>query len=73
MEFFENHVFTSMFKQSIHEGELSRLASRARAMEAAIVNIEKTEASLKSESRKIKKQADNKKRLESIAGMAFWS
>lgn len=72
MEFFENNVFASLLKQTVHEGELSRLASRAKSMESAIANIEKSEKELIGESRKMRKTIENKKRMESIAGMALW-
>lgn len=73
LNFFEHQVFGSLFKQTIHESELARLASRARAMESAISNIEKEEAVLKVESRKFKKRLEDKKRLEGLSGMALWS
>lgn len=72
LNFFEHQVFGSLLKQTVHESELARLASRARAMENAISNIEKEEAVLIVESRKFKKRRDDKKRLEGLSGIALW-
>jgi ATP synthase F1 gamma subunit len=73
LNFFESQVFASLLKQTVHEGELARLASRVKAMESALGNIEKEEKFLKSEMRKLKKLTENKKRLEALAGVAMWS
>jgi ATP synthase F1 gamma subunit len=73
LQFFENQVFASLLKQAVHEGELARLASRANAMESAIVNIEKTENMLKAETRKLRKSLENRKRLEGLAGVTLWT
>jgi ATP synthase F1 gamma subunit len=73
LSFFEGQVFASLLKQTVHEGELARLASRVKAMESALVNIEKEEKQLKSETRKLKKSTENRKRLEALAGVALWT
>src|SRR5258708_40304316 len=39
LDFFETQIFSSLFKQTIVEAELARLASRIKAMEQAIVFI----------------------------------
>jgi F0F1-type ATP synthase gamma subunit len=73
LNFFESQVFASLLKQTVHEGELARLASRVKSMETALVNIEKEEKMIKAEARKLKKNTENKKRTESLAGIALWS
>ena len=73
LNFFEGQVFASLLKQTVHEGELARLASRVKAMETALANIEKEEKNIKAETRKLKKNMENKKRLEALAGIAMWS
>src|SRR3989344_1060335 len=73
MSFFENQVFISLFEQTVHESELSRVASRIRAMEEALGNIEKTEGKLASEQRRIKKHDANKKALDNLNGIYFLS
>lgn len=71
--FFENEVFGSLVLQTVHEGELARLASRITAMEDALVNINKTRGLLNAEERRIKRLNQNKKQIESISGIALWS
>lgn len=70
--FFLDQVMVSLFKQTVHEAELSRLASRITAMEQALGNIEQSESQLKGEERKIRKLALNKKQIDSFAGISFW-
>ncbi len=73
MRFFEEQISFSLFNQAIHENELSRFASRIRAMEEALGNIDKSELQLKRDSIKIKKHIQNKKQLETIAGISLWN
>lgn len=71
LDFFENQVFVSLFKQTINESELARLASRIRAMEEALGNIEKFEPLLSQESRALHKAQQNKKQLEVMTSISF--
>lgn len=71
LDFFENQVFVSLFKQTINESELARLASRIRAMEEALGNIEKFEPLLGQESRTLHKAQQNKKQLEVMTSISF--
>lgn len=70
--FFQSQVFVSLFKQTVHEAELSRLASRITAMEQALSNIEGTQGKLKNESLRIKKALANKKQIEAFSGVTLW-
>ncbi len=63
LQFFENQVFVSMFKQTINEAELARLASRIRAMEEALGNIEEHEPRLRREARAYKRSVQSKKQI----------
>lgn len=72
MQFFEEQVFFSLFNQAIHENELARLASRIKAMEEALGNIQKSELQLRRESIRIKKRLGNKKQIETLAGISLW-
>lgn len=72
LKLFENHVFTSLFQQTVSEAELSRHASRIKAMEEAITNIERLEKILTVKSRLFKKSLQNKKMLEKISGISLW-
>ena len=73
LEFFESQVLTSDFKQTVHEGELARLAGRIRAMEEMLSNIEDKQKELGMQALRLKKSTDNKKRIESLAGMFLWT
>jgi len=70
--FFETQVFASLMKQTTHEGELSRLASRIRAMEEAITNIEERETGLASDFRRARKHTLAKKQLDALSGIYLW-
>jgi F0F1-type ATP synthase gamma subunit len=71
LNFFENQVFVSLFKQTVNEGELARLASRIRAMEEALGNIEKLEPQIMRESRAYRKAQQNKKQLDVMTSVYF--
>lgn len=70
--FFETQVFASLMKQTTHEGELSRLASRIRAMEQAITNIEERSSGLNAEFLRARKRTAAKKQLDSLTGVYLW-
>lgn len=70
--FFRNQVLVALFKQTVHESELSRLASRIKAMEDALSNIEQTQKFLVGEQRKVTKLIDSKKQLETFSGIGLW-
>ncbi|HRN96396.1 MAG TPA: F0F1 ATP synthase subunit gamma [Candidatus Levybacteria bacterium] len=71
LTFFENQVFVSLFKQTVNEGELARLASRIRAMEEALGNIEKLEPQIIREGRAYRKSQQNKKQLGVMTSVSF--
>lgn len=73
LDFFENQVFVSLFKQTVNEAELARLASRIRAMEEALGNIEKLEPQIIREGRIYKRSQQNKKQLEVMTSVYFLS
>ncbi len=72
LTFFQDQVFSSLFNQSVSEGELARFASRIMAMEEALTNIEKTEGLLKHQERRTKKLVLNNKQLERLASYTLW-
>lgn len=72
LNFFESQVFVSLLKQTVHEGELARFASRINAMENALDNISKYEKKLKMQSIKIKKMHESKKQHEIFSGINLW-
>lgn len=72
LTFFQDQVFSSLFRQSISEGELARFASRIMAMEEALTNIDKSEKGLRLDERRQKKLLSNKKQLERLASYTLW-
>ena len=72
VDYFGNQAFASLFKQTVHEGELARFASRVSAMENALINIDKAQDKLHTMVRSAKKVSDNNKRIGALAGMSLW-
>lgn len=72
VDYFGNQVFASLLKQTVHEGELARFASRVQAMENALINIDKNQKKLHRMALVVKKLADNNKRIGALAGMSLW-
>jgi ATP synthase F1 gamma subunit len=64
LQFFETQIFSSLVKQTLNESELARYASRIRAMEEAMQNIDKSSKGLSYQRNKMKKLINNKKQLE---------
>ncbi len=73
LNFFETQIFTSLFQQTIQESQLARHASRIRAMEQALSNINPTIRELNSLKRRSKQSLMNKKQIELLAGISLWN
>ena len=73
MQFFETQVFTSLFKQTFNESQLSRHASRITAMEDALQNIDSRTGALLGDKRRLKRDHQNRRQIEMISGMSGWS
>lgn len=71
-KFFETQIFSALLKHTIDESHLARYASRIKAMDESMANIDIKAKLLKSEERKLKKSLQNKKQNEAIAGFALW-
>lgn len=72
LEIFENQIFVSLFKQTLHESELSHVASRIRQMENALENIGEYEKKLSRIQRKLHKRVEDAKQIQRISGMRLW-
>lgn len=72
-DFFETQIFVSLLKQTINESELSKQASRVRAMEKALENVDQSYKSLYIDQRRLKKETENRKQLSRISGIALWN
>ncbi len=73
LNFFETQIFSSLFKQAIHEAQLSRYASRIKAMEEALGNIDKDIVKLGAKKIRAKNLYMNKKQIEVISGLSLWA
>jgi ATP synthase F1 gamma subunit len=69
---FENQIFNSLFKQTLHESELSHVASRLRQMESALVNIESFQHKITKQRRILIKRKESAKRLQRLSGISLW-
>lgn len=73
LNFFETQIFSALFKQTVHEYQLARHASRITAMEYALGNIAITSKDLQTQKRRMKHSVANKKLLSSLSGMTLWN
>lgn len=73
LSFFETQIFSSLFKQTVHETQLARFASRIKAMESAIERIEGGQKSLYNEKRRLLRLLENNTQLERLSGMSLWN
>lgn len=72
LQFFESQIFSALFKQSVHESQLARHASRIRAMESALENIHDHLASLHGQQKKLRRLLAGKKQNEALSGISLW-
>lgn len=70
--FFETQIIANLFSQTLLENQLARHASRVNAMEEALIHIDEESKKLNQAKNLIKHQMQNKKQLETIAGVAIW-
>lgn len=71
-EFMNDSVRASLTRQTLYETQLARYASRIKAMDALMHNIEDQDKNLKREKVKIIRAINNKKQLERISGILLW-
>jgi F0F1-type ATP synthase gamma subunit len=69
---FQDEISGSIFRQTVHESELSHVASRITQMESALGNILTSQKNLNNEKRRLTKREEGKKQLERLAGMKVW-
>ncbi len=72
LHFFQSQVFTSLFNQSIHEGELARHASRITSMEETLKHIEEVFGKLNKKEKQLASDQIDKKQQEVLAGITLW-
>lgn len=69
---FENEIFSSLFRQTLHESELSHVTSRIQQMEFALENINSFQKALEKKRRLVVKRHEAAKRLQRFAGVSLW-
>lgn len=72
LELFEDQIFASLFKQTLHESELSHVASRIKQMENALENIGEYEKKLARIKKRVHKRVEGAKQIQRMAGMRLW-
>lgn len=72
VEYFEKQIFSALFKQTVHESQLARFASRITAMEFALDRIDGKENNLYNERRRITRLINNKTQQERMSGISLW-
>lgn len=73
LNFFETQIFSFLLKQTMHESQLARYASRIKAMEEALINIDTKKNGLVSQAKRAKNSIQNKKQINIIAGISLWN
>lgn len=72
LSIFENEIFGSLFRQTLHESELSHVTSRIQQMEYALENIDSYQKDLTKRKKLVIKRQDSAKRLQKFAGVSLW-
>ncbi len=72
IQFFETQIFVTLFRQTVHESELARYASRVNAMEESLQFIKKRQKELSSAKQRLGRALQQKKQLERLSGMRLW-
>ncbi|OGK24889.1 hypothetical protein A2954_03460 [Candidatus Roizmanbacteria bacterium RIFCSPLOWO2_01_FULL_37_12] len=72
LAFFEDLIASSLFRQTVHEAQLARWASRIMSMEKAQLNIDLAIKKLHFSRTKIQKQDENRRQLDRLAGLTLW-
>ncbi len=72
LKFFEDQVISALFRQTLHESELSHVASRIRQMESALQNIGDYEKKLLRIKRREHKRVEDSKQIQRVSGMRLW-
>jgi len=71
--FFESEIFASLLEQVFHESRLAKVASRTILLDSAAVNIDKALERMALSRQRIRHRAMNRRQLNAMSGLAFWS
>jgi len=72
INFFETQIFVTLFRQTVHESELARYASRVNAMEESLQFIKKRQRVLNDAKKRMNRSLQQKRQLERLSGMRLW-
>lgn len=72
LAFFEDLIASSLFRQTVHETQLARWASRISSMEKAQVNVDTQLKKLRLSNLKIQKLQQSRTQQERLAGISLW-
>jgi F-type H+-transporting ATPase subunit gamma len=67
IEYFEKEIFGAIFEQSMHESQLSKLASRMVTLDTAVGNIKKRTGELNLQKRLLEHQVKNKQQANEMS------
>lgn len=71
-EFLNDNTTISLVRQTLYETQLARYASRIKAMDSLLQNIEDDQKKLKREKIKIQRSLNGKKQQERLSGIFLW-
>ena len=72
LRMFEQEIMTTLFSQSMHEGQLAKFASRLFHLDQSAENIDNSLGSLRITARKMAHNLNAKKQLNTISGISLW-
>ncbi len=72
LSIFEEQIFGSLFRQTLHESELSHVTSRIQQMESALEHIDEYQKDLNKKKKLVIKRQESAKRLQRLAGISLW-
>lgn len=73
LKLFEQEIMTTLFGQSLHEGQLAKFASRLFHLDQATENVDNELKKIHTISRKLSHKTSAKKQLNTISGISLWA
>ena len=73
LQMFEREIITTLFSQSIHEGQLAKFASRLFHLDQAAESVDNSLKNISVISRKASHKAMARKQLNTISGISLWA
>ncbi|MEK7504565.1 MAG: F0F1 ATP synthase subunit gamma [Patescibacteria group bacterium] len=73
LKMFEQEIMTTLFQQSMHEGQLAKFASRLFHLDSASESIDNSLGKLRITARKVAHNMNARKQLNTISGVSLWA